>query len=165
MRLVLISLLALTTVNGYAQQADSLQIIKQVNAMVSDFNTHRFANMDNYCAPDVEWVNIVGMRWKGLDAVKKAHQDIFDAIFNGVSFQQKSVDVRRLTSDVWVACLVTHVGDFYPPDGVDRGTNKFPAADNVLTLVYVKKNSRWLLTNGQNTQVLADAAKNDPVNR
>lgn len=52
-----------------------------------------------------------------------------------------------------------HVGAFYPPDG----TNQEGDADDLLTLVLVKKQGKWLLAAGQNTVVCASAAANDPL--
>ena len=131
--------------------------------MVSDWNTHEFKNMDSYTTEDVEWVNLVGMWWKGRSDVKQAHQSTFDHFFKGVPFTQKSLTIRLLTSDVAVANLLCHVGSLFPPDGIDRGTNRTPETDNLLTLVYVKKNGTWLLSVGQNTLVDAEAAKHNPV--
>ena len=130
--------------------------------MVSDWNTHEFKNMDSYTTEDVEWVNIVGMWWKGRAEVKSAHQGIFDAMFKGVPFTQKNLKMRFLTKDVAIATLISSVGAFFPPDGIDHGNNKMPATDDILTLIFVKKNGKWLLTSGQNTVVDARASNNNP---
>jgi hypothetical protein len=64
---------------------------------------------------------------------------------------------------VAVVNMYCHVGAFYPPDGVNRGTNKEGDDDDLLTLVMVKKQGKWLLTAGQNTVVRASAEPFDPV--
>ena len=69
--------------------------------------------------------------------------------------------MRFVTNDVAVCTLHIHVGAFFPPDGIDRGTNKRPEADDLLTLVFLKKNGVWLLTAGQNTVI--DANAKNPV--
>jgi uncharacterized protein (TIGR02246 family) len=155
---IFISCLLLTVKVSIAQN-DAEAIEKNVNLLVSDWNTHNFKNMDNYTTEDVEWVNIVGMWWKGRTEVKMAHQSIFDAIFKGVPFTKKSIKIRFLTPDVAVVNLIVHVGEFFPPDGINHGTNKMPEADDLLTLVYVKKNDKWLLSAGQNTVIDARASK------
>ena len=149
--------------NGFCfSQTDEKAVQSQVSQMVSDWNTHEFKNMDSYTTEDVEWVNIVGMWWKGRAEVKSAHQGIFDAMFKGVPFTQKSLKMRFLTKDVAIATLISSVGAFFPPDGIDHGNNKMPATDDILTLIFVKKNGKWLLTSGQNTVVDARAANNNP---
>ncbi|MCD9856057.1 SgcJ/EcaC family oxidoreductase [Epilithonimonas sp. JDS] len=154
-------ILLMTGVLGFSQ-TDEKAIQAQVSQMVSDWNTHEFKNMDSYTTEDVEWVNIVGMWWKGRAEVKSAHQGIFDRMFKGVPFTQKSLKTRFLTKDVAVATLISSVGEFFPPDGIDHGNNKMPASDDILTLVFVKKNEKWLLASGQNTVVDARAANNNP---
>ena len=136
-----------------AQQTDEKSIDTQVNRMVSDWNTNKFNNMDNYATDDVDWVNIVGMWWKGRAEVKNSHQTGFAYFFKGVPFTRKSLAIRFITSDVALAHLVCHVGSLFPPDGIDRITNRTPETDNLLTLVYVKRKGTWLLSAGQNTYI------------
>ena len=135
---------------SYSQTVEG-SIKSQVSQLVSDWNSHKFENMDSYTTEDVEWVNIIGVWWKGRTEVKQGHQRNFDAIFKGVKFEQKSLKIRIVTKDAAVANLICHVGEFFPPDGIDHGNNKMPEADDLLTLVYVKKNGIWLLSAGQNT--------------
>ena len=92
-----------------------------------------------------------------------AHQQIFDTVFNGVAFTPGAVSVRGITPDVAVVNMYCKVGAFYPPDGVNHGTNKMGDNEDLLTLVMVKKQGKWLLTAGQNTPVDARATANDPA--
>jgi uncharacterized protein (TIGR02246 family) len=162
-KLILSLLFVLSSVVCVAQSDDKKSIERQVNRMVSDWNTHEFKNMAYYTTEDVEWINIVGMWWKGRTNVEKAHQSTFDLFFKGVPFTQKSLTIRLLTGDVAIANLVCHVGSLFPPDGVDRGNNKTPETDNLLTLVYVKRNGTWLLSAGQNTIIDPKAAPHNPI--
>ncbi|WP_051878842.1 SgcJ/EcaC family oxidoreductase [Chryseobacterium sp. FH1] len=157
-------ILLMTGVLGFSQN-DEKVIQAQVTQMVSDWNTHEFKNMDSYMTDDVEWVNIVGMWWKGRAEVKAAHQGNFGAFFKGVPFKQKSLKTRFLTKDVAVATLISSVGEFFPPDGIDHGNNKMPASDDILTLVFVKQNGKWLIASGQNTVVDTRAANNNPAKK
>lgn len=147
------------TQQSTTRQNDEKIIDSQVNRMVSDWNTHAFKNMDSYATDDVDWVNIVGMWWKGRPEVQSAHQAGFDYFFKTVPFTRKSLDIRFVTSDVAIAHLICHVGSLFPPDGIDRVTNRTPETDNLLTLVYVKKHGTWLLTAGQNTFIDPKATK------
>ena len=162
---ILFSLLLLVMSNFFYSQNDEKAIQTQVLQMVSDWNTHDFKNIDSYMTEDVEWVNIVGMWWKGREEVKAAHRGNFGAFFKGVPFTKKSLSTRFITKDVAVTILVCSVGEFFPPDGIDHGNNKMPASDDILTLVFVKKNGKWLISSGQNTVVDARAAKNNPAEK
>lgn len=142
--------------------ADEAAIRQAVQRMTTNYTDHKFADMATYTTPDVSWVNIVGMWWRGRPAVQTAHQQIFDSIFKGVSFKPGALTVRGITPEVAVVNLYCQVGAFYPPDGVNRGVNKMGDSQDLLTLVMVKKQGKWLLTAGQNTVVDAKAAANDP---
>jgi len=144
-------------------QADEKLIDSQVNRIVSDWNTHEFKNMDLYATEDVDWVNLVGMWWKGRADVVKAHQITFDHFFKGVPFTKRSSTIRLLTKDAAIVHLLCHVGSLFPPDGIDHGNNATPETDNLLTLIFVKKNGGWLLSSGQNTLIDERAAKSNPV--
>lgn len=157
--LILFSLFSFAQSDKKLNESDKNLIDSQVNRMVSDWNTHEFKNMDLYATEDVDWVNIVGMWWKGRTEVKNAHQAGFDYFFKRVPFTRKSLDIRFLTRDVAIAHLVCHVGSLFPPDGIDRVTNRTPETDNLLTLIYLKKNSTWLLSSGQNTLIDPRATK------
>ncbi|OGX87507.1 SgcJ/EcaC family oxidoreductase [Hymenobacter coccineus] len=166
MKTLLIScFLVLAAGRAFAQlpAADEAAIRQTVARMTANWQNHRFADMAAYTTPDVSWVNIVGMWWRGRPAVQAAHQQIFDAMFKGVAFAPGPLSVRAVAPGVALANMYCHVGAFYPPDGVNHGANKEAEADDLLTLVLVKQQGRWLLAAGQNTVVRADAAPNNPV--
>ena len=79
--------------------ADEAAIRQTVARMTTNFQNHQFANMAAYTTPDVSWVNIVGMWWRGRPQVQMAHQQIFDRMFVGVPFKQGEVTVRAITPD------------------------------------------------------------------
>jgi len=143
-----------------AAEAAAIQAV--VTKVVTNYRDHKFQDMAGYATEDVSWVNIVGMWWRGRPQVQEAHQAIFDRIFTGVKFTPGPPTIRLVTPDVAVVNLYCGVGAFYPPDGVNRGTNKMGDNQDLLTLVLVKQRGSWLLTAGQNTQVDARAAANDP---
>jgi uncharacterized protein (TIGR02246 family) len=167
MKTFVLSVAALLAISrGFAQvpaAADEAAIRKVVQQMTTNFIDHKFSDMATYTTPDVSWVNIVGMWWRGRPQVQTAHQQIFDRMFKGVPFKQGDVTIRAITPDVALVNVYYEVGAFYPPDGVNRGTNKMGDDRNLLTLVMVKKQGKWLLTAGHNTPVDARAAANDPT--
>jgi uncharacterized protein (TIGR02246 family) len=141
--------------------ADDKAIRGVVAQMTKNYTDHHFQDMAAYTTPDVSWVNIVGMWWQGRSQVQQAHQAIFDRIFKGVAFTPGEPSIRVITPDVAVVNLLCGVGAFYPPDGVNRGTNKMGNNQDILTLVLVKRQGKWLLTAGQNTVIDPQAV--DPM--
>ncbi|MFD1871485.1 SgcJ/EcaC family oxidoreductase [Hymenobacter bucti] len=159
--------LLLGTGRAFAQLSptEEAAVRRTVARLTTNFQNHHFADMATYTTSDVSWVNIVGMWWRGRPAVQQAHQQIFDTIFKGVPFTPGPATVRGIAPGVAVVNLYCHVGAFFPPDGIDHGTNKEGEADDLLTLVLVKKQGQWLLSAGQNTVVRAAAQPNNPIEK
>ena len=164
---LLLLALVLGTSRAFAQlaPADEAAVRHTVARITANFQNHHFADMATCTTPDVSWVNIVGMWWRGRARVQQTHQQIFDTIFKGVNFTPGKATVRGIAPGVAVVNMYCHVGAFYPPDGIDHGTNKESEADDLLTLVLVKKQGNWLLAAGQNTVVRATAQPNNPVGK
>ncbi|RYF49756.1 MAG: SgcJ/EcaC family oxidoreductase [Cytophagaceae bacterium] len=138
-------------------------VMLTIQAMQKSWANHNYDDIANWTTPDVDWVNIVGMRWKGREAMRIAHQTYHNGMFKSTPWTLKNVTIRFITPDVAIAHLLSHIGAFYPPDGVDHGGNKRPEADDLATLVLVKQKGKWLLTAGENVVVDQQAAPNNPV--
>ncbi len=91
--LSLACLLAAGRAHAQLPAADEAAIRQAVARMTTNFTNHQFADMATYTTPDVSWVNIVGMWWRGRPAVQQAHQQIFDSIFKGVAVWSQKVMV------------------------------------------------------------------------
>ncbi|HZH95893.1 MAG TPA: SgcJ/EcaC family oxidoreductase [Flavisolibacter sp.] len=143
----------------FAQSKNDEQAIKnQIQAFVTSWNNHNFDDMKNYTTEDVEWVNVVGMWWRGRKEVQFATQAYHNTMFKNVALEQKGATVRFITPDVAVAHVVWYYGEFTTPDGSKQGNT-----DDIATLVYVKKKGKWLLTAGENVAVNELAKPHDPV--
>jgi uncharacterized protein (TIGR02246 family) len=140
-------------------------VLATIQAMQQSWTNHNYDDIANWTTPDVDWVNIVGMRWQGREAMQLAHQTYHRGMFKQTPWTLKQVTIRFVRPDVAIAHLLSHIGAFYPPDGVDHGTNKRPAGDDLATLVLVKQGGKWLLTAGENVVVDQQAALNNPVSR
>ena len=138
--------------------ADSLSIVKQLDAMVSSWNRHDYADMENYISKDCEWVNIVGMLWKNAAEVKFAHQFYHDRMFKGTTLLKKAVKMSFLSKDIALVHFKSNVSSFQTPDGAT-----VPAMDELATLIYIRENNKWLLRAGENVQINPGAQQFDPV--
>jgi len=113
--------------------------------------------------PDCHWINVVGMHWRNLNEVQFAHQAFATSMLKGVAAQPVESILKFVTPDVAIMYLRTHIGAFYPPDGVNRGSNKQGDKDNIATFVLVKQQNQWHITSAQNSDVISQAAASDPV--
>ncbi len=139
--------------------ADQTAIRAVLDNEITAWNHH---DMHAYVADmtdDVEWVNIVGMRWVGKDEVFRAHQRYHETIFKNRTLQPwTTVDIRSVTPDV---AIVTAVGDADGFTGTDGRIH--PPSTSMLTFVLVHRSGRWLIAEGHNTTVDALLAPNNPI--
>ena len=146
---------------GLAQKntAEQKAIEAQVDAWFTSWNKHDFSDMKNYMATDCDFVNIVGMHWKGREDVQYAHQAVHQTIFKDNPLEKRAVTIRFLTPDVAVAHVVMHLMKSYiTPDGSRAGDN-----DALATFVFVKRKSVWMVEAVENVVVNEVAKPFNPV--
>ncbi len=108
---------------------------------------------------DTEWVNIVGMFWKGRAEGLAAHRAYLGTMFRGVPLTLQEVQsVRSLGKDVIVAVVRWSVGAFTTPGG-----DALPASEDRMTLVLVRTPDGLRIAQGANVQIDPFAARFDPV--
>jgi len=142
---------------------DEASINKQINAMIYSWNNHNYDDMKNYTTENTDWVNVVGMWWKGRKESQYSHQVYHNTMFKTSVCEKKSVAIRFVTKDVAIAHIICHFSVPYPVQLPD-GKNLEPT-DDLATLVYVKQNGEWLMTAGENVHIDKGAQQFDPVNQ
>ena len=156
--------LAVSLISANAQSpspapSDATAIRAILDRQIVSWNQH---DMKAYVAdmtPDAEWINIVGMWWRGRDDVYKAHEKYHETIFKTRSLQPwKQVSLRAITPEVVIA---TAIGDGEGFTGTDGRI--FPPSTSILSYVFVRRNGRWLITEAHNTTVDPHAAPNNPI--
>lgn len=136
---------------------DEAAINAQVDAMVYSWNHHNYDDLKNYTTENTDWVNAVGMWWKGRKESQYAHQVYHNTMFKESVVQKDSVFIRFVTNDVAIAHLYWYFSAFTAPDG------KKDASDCIATLVYVNQNGKWLMTAGQNFAIVKEVQQFDPI--
>jgi len=153
------SILFLVCSAAFAQNAAQEKAIEaQIEAFLTSWNKHDFSDMKNYIAEDCDFVNIVGMHWKGRENIQYAHQTFHDQAFKETPMEKRAVTIRFIKPDVAIAHLLWHIGVYNPPDGSKRGDN-----DDLATIVFSKRNGKWMIMAMENVEVSAQAQPFDPV--
>jgi len=147
----------------FAQSAkDESAINTQIDAMIYSWNHQNYDDLKNYTTENTDWVNVVGMWWKGRKESQYAHQAYHNTIFKTSVCEKTSVATRFITKDVAIVHLVWH---FYDPNHtpLPDGRPDTGPTDGLATLVYVKQNGKWLMTAGENVTIDKAAQPFDPV--
>ena len=152
-----------STVLAQDRTKDEAAINEQVDAIIYSWNNHNYDDLKNYATEDTDWVNVVGMWWKGRKESQYAHQIYHNTFLKGSVCEKKSVAIRFVTRDVAIAHLVWNFYGGAPlPDGTPPKTKDDPNVD-LATLVFVKQNGKWLMTAGHNVHIDKGAQPFDPV--
>ena len=153
-----VSLLICGIIFAQDRTKDESAINGQVDAMIYSWNHHNYDDLKNYTTENTDWVNGVGMWWKGRKASQYAHQVIHNTFLKESIVEKKSVAIRFVTQDVAIAHLLWHFSAFTDPDGKKRGPD-----DCIATLVYVKQNGKWLMDAGENLAIEKEVQQSDPI--
>ncbi len=162
MKLLLVAIAVVCFAVSYSAKADDKTeetAIRQVaKDYETDWNKHDMNAFANLFTEDAEWVNVVGMVWRGKPEIMKAHKVAHETNFKNRSIQLDNMTVRFIRPDVAVSLVRWNVDGFDAPDGrhFDKGTN-------VSTLVFAKQNGKWLIASGENVTVDPVAAAYDPA--
>ncbi|NML66129.1 SgcJ/EcaC family oxidoreductase [Hymenobacter sp. RP-2-7] len=170
MKTLVISALAALLALGHSAAAQSLLTLSAadqagVAAALRQFgknlNDHHFADMPGYVTPDISFVNVVGMYWQGAADVQRAHQAVFDRIYQHAVFTpaDPSATVMRVVAPgvVLITSRVT------PPNRSDVPAPAGGSARSLFSTLLVKRQGRWLITFCQNTPVDEQAAASNPI--
>ena len=136
---------------------DKAKIVALVRSLENIWNRHRLEDLGKLLAEDADWVNVVGMWWRGRDEIVKAHEA---GMFRETAMEQSDPEVRMISNDVAIATLTVKMGDYVTPDG-----QRMSGVVDRLTLVTVKGDGEWQISSGRNTAIDPRAVPHDPIRR
>ncbi len=137
---------------------DDQAVRKIVAGYEEAWNAHDMKALAKLFREDAEWVNKVGMHWRGRDEIMVAHTAFHQTIFKNHSYRTDAVETRSIAPGVAVAVATETFDGFKAPDG-----RVWPKARNRLSYVLVKGPDGWKIAHGQNAEVDEVAAKHNPV--
>lgn len=152
-----------TMASGSASVEPDGDLLKAVSAFLQAhedaWNAADARAMFDWATPDIHWVNVVGMHWRGREEVERAHRVYFDLMFRDVPL--KLVAIERLTPlapEVTICVACWRVGAHKTPGGQVRGE-----ALNRMSFVLVGPPERLRMAHVANIEVIAEAQAHDPV--
>lgn len=158
--LLAISVLMIAATHVLAAPNDAQDVKNLVLAFATAWNHHDMVAFGKLFAPDADFINVAGVRWKGRKQIQMAHAWVHGAIPRDTPGFEKSdpdygifktstlrftrIDVRFLRKDVAVAVANSELaGDTRTPN----------ARHTVLTIVLTRQNGKWLIAAAQNTEI------------
>lgn len=140
-------------------QDDASQVQHIVDEIVASWNAGDAERMYRLATDDVEWINIMGMYWRGKAQVQAAHHAILTTRYKGVGETLEEIEtLRPIGADAVLAVVRKRIHAFVAPDGV-----AIPPTQNRLTLVFQQTPDGLRLAHGANVEINARAALSDPA--
>ncbi len=138
---------------------DEEGVRKTVMGFEKAWNTHDMKLLATLFREDAEFINVVGMHWRGRDAVVKAHAIFHEIMFKDCRLKTEAVALRPLGADCAIAVVTYTQDSFTTPGG-----QVMPKTQTKLSYVLAKTGGDWKIAHGQNVRIDAEAAQSDPVN-
>lgn len=121
-----------------------------VSAVVDAWNRHDMKAYAVQFTEDADFVNVVGMHFRGRPQIEAVHIDLHRTIFRNSNLRSVNTTVRPVNDQVAVA----HVAwEMTGAEGL-LGWNVPELRKGMMSLVLVLRGDRWLITAAQNTDVV-----------
>jgi uncharacterized protein (TIGR02246 family) len=130
-----------------AAEADSPQVL--VDGFVRAWNAHDMKALGALFVEDADFVNVVGMWWKGRAEIQAKHEATHATVFKTTTRAAASTAVRPLRGDVAVLHVSWELAGELDPDG--KGA---PPRRGVMQIVAAKQADGWKIIAAQNTNAL-----------
>lgn len=133
--------------------AEVTEVTRIVEAFAGCWNKHDMNAFAELFAPDAEFVNVVGLWWKGRAEIKAAHEFTHQTLFKNSRLTLAEVSTRFLTPQIAIArCRWNLVGHVTP-----EGT-PLPERNGILLNVLRQQGGKWFIIDSQNTDIIEGVA-------
>ena len=128
------------------------KVINTVRAFAECWNRHDMEDFAELFAADAEFVNVVGLWWKGRDEIKKAHEFTHATMFKDSKLTISDVSVRFPAETIAIARCRWVLEGHVSPEG-----KTLPARTGILVHVLSRKSETWSIIDSQNTDIIEGA--------
>src|ERR1039458_1094306 len=127
---------------------DEVGVNAVVHAFEDAWNRHDMDALAVLFATDADFVNVIGMRWVGRDAIKQHHAASHATIFKSSTLKIGDTTLRFLKADVATARSVWTLSGITSESG-----QLAPTRTGILTHVLARIDGHWLIVVTQNTDI------------
>lgn len=126
------------------------QIEKTIVNLADSWNRHDMATFAAQCSDEADFVNVVGMHWRGRSQIEAHHVALHRTIFRNSTLRYLDNSLRPLANGVVLAHIRWEMSGHESPPG-----SHFAAVRRgVITAVLVEESQGWLITAFQNTDIV-----------
>jgi uncharacterized protein (TIGR02246 family) len=144
----------LTDYLGASTMAEALtEVTRVVEAFAQSWNKHDMEAFAELFSPDAEFVNVVGLWWKGRAEIKAAHEFTHQSLFKNSRLSITGISVRFPAPQIAIARCLWKLEGHVTPDGAP-----LPERNGVLQNVLRHEGGKWLIIDSQNTDIIEGVA-------
>lgn len=125
------------------------EVTQVVQAFADCWNKHDIHGFAQLFAQDAEFVNVVGMWWKGREEIKKAHEFAHATMFRNSHLLIETVAVRFPSESIAIARARWLLEGHVSPDGAT-----LPPRNGILLTVLSGGPGDWSIIDSQNTDIV-----------
>lgn len=125
------------------------EVTQVVHAFAECWNRHDMNAFAELFAPDAEFVNVVGLWWKGRDEIKKAHEFMHAMMFKNSRLTITDVSVRFPVAGIAIARSRWVLEGHVSPEGTP-----LPPRTGILLSVLARSSGVWSIIDAQNTDII-----------
>ena len=127
------------------------EIKRPVDQFVDTWNRHDMKAFADLFAADAQFVNVVGLWWKGRDEIYGAHAFVHSNMFKASRLTALETAIRTPTDSLAIARTRWRLEGHTTPDGT-----ALPPRTGLLVMVLQRTGAAWSIIDAQNTDIVAD---------
>jgi uncharacterized protein (TIGR02246 family) len=133
--------------------AQATEITRIVESFAECWNRHDMTAFADLFSEDAEFVNVVGLWWKGRAEIKAAHEFTHQTLFRHSLLTIAEVFTRFPDPRIAIARCLWRIEGHVTPDGAP-----LPARNGVLLNILQHEGGRWFIIDSQNTDIIEGVA-------
>lgn len=118
-------------------------------AFVDDWNLHDMKKFGELFAPDAQFVNVIGMWWRGRSEIQRQHESLHATRMRNSHLVATETEVQPLRPDVAILHIRWQLTGDSGIDGVTLSMRQ-----GVMSLVAAKTGGTWQIVSAQNTDIV-----------
>ena len=150
-----ILLVLMAAAAGMAQErernyvADEAGVRAVASGLTEAWNRHDMKAFAALFAEDADFVNVIGLWWRGRSEIQKEHEALHATRMKDSQLAVVETSIRFLRPDVAVVHARWHLTGETGLEG-----KPLPPRNGIMTLVTIKTGGTWLITTSQNTDIV-----------
>jgi uncharacterized protein (TIGR02246 family) len=125
------------------------EVVSVVNSFAQTWNKHDMDAFAKLFSEDAEFVNVVGLWWRGREEIKNAHEYTHSNMFKTSILKIVETSVRLPLENFAIARSKWRLEGHTAPDGTI-----LPPRTGILLNLFLKIDSNWMIIDSQNTDIL-----------